>query len=120
MLLQHSGKAARPSANLKCARGLVPGDWDGGVLPFFVVVGVALVLIESEMPVRSTVDAQFNWVGRLLIGILKKWSHRKDRAWAYEQRQSLNRSRGLNRLSSLCRLASPEVVPGRAGGRQVD
>src|ERR1017187_536610 len=64
--LQHAGKIAGAFANFQCVFGIVPRNRNRGVFSFFVIVSIALILVERELAVRAAINAQLGGIGWFL------------------------------------------------------
>src|ERR1022692_2541054 len=75
---QHSGKRALALADLQCLCLLIPSNWYSRVVTLLIVVAVILVFVEREPSIGATINAQLDWIGRLLRCILQFRAHRDD------------------------------------------
>src|ERR1039458_6499485 len=64
-LRQHSRETAFTRPQSQLLRCIVPVHWDGRMDALFVAVTVVLILIQCEVPTRSRINSQLDWVGRL-------------------------------------------------------
>ena len=84
-VVQHAVEGAFTIADSQRLGPLIPCKWDLGKFSFFIVVVVALVLIEGKAAVRSHINTDLSRIGRL-GRILLEGSHRQDGAAAHKQR----------------------------------
>src|SRR5208283_5808687 len=59
-VLQHSGETTATISDHKCFSFVVPVYGNDGIGSVFIVIIVAFVFIQGEIPVRSRVDSNFN------------------------------------------------------------
>src|ERR1039458_5256374 len=86
---------------------------------FLVVVVVPFISIKLKSPIRPGVNAELDWILRLLLCILDFRAKRENRSCADIKRHSIQRSIRLELPTSLNGSPRPEVVPIRGVG-QVD
>src|SRR5689334_19479697 len=76
-LRQHAWETAAPLADCQSTSGLIPLNRYRRVNPLLVVVIVALIFVEREQAVRSSVDTQLDGIA-FLRRILNRWAVRDD------------------------------------------
>src|SRR3982074_1354562 len=84
--------------------------WNGGVNPVLVVVVVAFVFIQGEIPVGARIEPQFNRV-RLASSGFYLGAERNNRSSLGVDRNSFQRSFHGDALPPIYTLAGPEINP---------